>query len=74
MVEHKERGLFLVLDGADTVNGLLRQSSGSVILNLLAGRLLPEAHIIISSWLGVCPTLQEHNAILYEVQGFITVP
>ena len=70
MVESKGRGLLFVLDGADEVKDLLQQSSGSTVQSLLQGRVLPEAHIIISSRPGACPSLQDHTATFYEVQGF----
>ena len=70
MVESKGRGLLFVLDGADEVKDLLQQSSGSTVQSLLMGPVLPEAHIIISSRPGACPSLQDHTATFYEVQGF----
>ena len=70
MVESKGRGLLFVLDGADEVKGLLQQSSRSTVQSLLMGPVLPEAHIIISSRPGACPSLQGHTATFYEVQGF----
>ena len=70
MVESKGRGLLFVLDGADEVKDLLQQSSGSTVQNLLTGLVLPEAHIIISSRPGACPSLQDRTATFYEVQGF----
>ena len=66
----KGKGLLLVFDGADEVNDLLKPSSASVAPSLLQGRVLPEAHIIISSRPGACPSLQDHTATFYEVQGF----
>ena len=70
MVESSGKGLLLVLDGADEVKALLEPSSGSIIQRILQGRTLPEAHIIISSRPGACPSLQDHSASFYEVQGF----
>ena len=61
-----------MLDGADEVKDLLEPSSGSIVQSLLERRDLPEAHIIISSRPGACPSLQDHKfkAVFYEVQGF----
>ena len=70
MVESSGKGLLLVFDGADEVKDLLKPSSGSVVQNILEGRILHEAHIIISSRPGACPSLQDHSATFYEVQGF----
>ena len=70
MVESSGKGLLLVFDGADEVKDLLKPSSGSVVQSILEGRILHEAHIIISSRPGACPSLQDHSATFYEVQGF----
>ena len=70
MVESSGKGLLLVFDGADEVKDLLKPSSGSFIQSILEGRILHEAHIIISSRPGACPSLQDHSATFYEVQGF----
>ena len=70
MVESSGKGLLLVFDGADEVKDLLKPSSGSAVQSILEGRILHEAHIIISSRPGACPSLQDHSASFYEVQGF----
>ena len=70
MVESSGNGLLLVFDGADEVKDLLKPSSRSVVQSILEGRILHEAHIIISSRPGACPSLQDHSASFYEVQGF----
>ena len=70
MVESSGKGLLLVFDGADEVKDLLKPSSESVVQSILEGRILHEAHIIISSRPGACPSLQDHSAAFYEVQGF----
>ena len=70
MVESNGRGMLLVFDGADEVKDLLKPSSGSTVESILEGRILHEAHIIISSRPGACPSLQDHSASFYEVQGF----
>ena len=64
------KNLLMVFDGADEVRGLLEPPSGSIIQRILQGRTLPDAHIIISSRPGACPSLQDHSASFYEVQGF----
>ena len=66
----ENKNLLMVFDGADEVKGLLEPSSGSIVQRILQGRILPEAHIIISSRPGACPSLQDHSATFYEVQGF----
>ena len=70
MVESKGRGLLLVFDGADEMKDLLQPSSGSIVQSILEGRILNEAHVIISSRPDACPSLQDHSACFYEVQGF----
>ena len=70
IVENSGKGLLLVFDGADEVKDLLKPSSGSVVQSFLEGRILHKAHIIISSRPGACPSLQDHSAAFYEVQGF----
>ena len=65
----KGKGLLLVFDGADEVKDLLKPTSKSLVQRILQGRVLPEAHII-SSRPGACPSLQDHTATFYEVQGF----
>ena len=64
------KGLLLVLDGADEVKDLLKPSSGSIVHRILEGRTLPDAHVIITSRPGACPSLQDHSACFFEVQGF----
>ena len=66
----ENKNLLMVFDGADEVKGLLKPSSGSIVQCILQGRTLPDAHIIISSRPGACPSLQDHSATFYEVQGF----
>ena len=66
----KGKGLLLVFDGADEVKDLLKSTSKSLVQRFLQGCVLPEAHIIISSRPGACPSIQDHTATFYEVQGF----
>ena len=70
MVEGSGKGLLLFFGGADEVKDLLKTLSGSIIQSILEGRILHEAHIIISSHPGACPSLQDHSASFYDVQGF----
>ena len=65
LVESKGRGFLLVFDGADEVKDL-----PPILQHLLHRKSLPDAHIIISSRPGACPSLQDHSATFYEVQGF----
>ena len=65
LVESKGRGFLLVFDGADEVKDL-----PPILQHLLHRKSLSDAHIIISSRPGACPSLQDHSASFYEVQGF----
>ena len=65
MVANKGTHLLLVFDGADEVKDL-----PPILQDLLQRSHLPEAHVIISSRPGACPSLQEYSASFYEVQGF----
>ena len=65
LVETKGRGFLLVFDGADEVKDL-----PPILQHLLHRKSLLDAHIIISSRPGACPSLQDHSATFYEVQGF----
>ena len=65
LVEGKGRGFLLVFDGADEVKDL-----PPILQHLIHRKCLPDAHIIISSRPGACPSLQDHSASFYEVQGF----
>ena len=57
--------MLMVFDGADEVKDL-----PSILQHLLQRKCLPDAHIIISSRPGACPSLQDYSASFYEVQGF----
>ena len=65
MVDSKGTGLLLVLDGADEVKELPH-----IVHLLLQRHHLPEAHIVISSRPGACPSLQDYSGTFHEVQGF----
>ena len=65
MVHSKGKGLLLVFDGADEVKDV-----PPIIHLILQRRLLLEAHIVISSRPGACPSLQDYSGTFYEVQGF----
>ena len=62
--------VLIILDGADEVRGLMDSAEGSLLSCLLEGRLLPQAHFIVSTRPGVCPVLQEHSSLFFEILGF----
>ena len=70
IVESNGRGLLLIFDGADEVKDLLEPSSESILQRIIKDRILREAHIVISSRPGACPSLQNYSTCFYEVQGF----
>ena len=60
----------VIFDGADEVRGLMDSPEGSLLLRLLEGHLLPQAHFIVSTRPGGCPLLQQLNSLFYEILGF----
>ena len=62
--------VLIILDGADEVRGLMDSPEGSLLSGLMEGRLLPQAHFIVSTRPGGCPLLQEHSSLFYEMLGF----
>ena len=62
--------VLIILDGADEVRGLMDSGEGSLLSSLLEGRLLPQAHFIVSTRPGACPLLQEHSSLFFEILGF----
>ena len=62
--------VLIILDGADEVRGLMDSPEGSLLSGLMEGRLLPQAHFIVSTRPGGCPLLQEHSCLFYEMLGF----
>ena len=62
--------VLIILDGADEVHGLMDSPDGSLLLSFMEGRLLPQAHFIVSTRPGGCPLLQEHSSLFFEILGF----
>ena len=62
--------VLIILDGADEVHSLMDSAEVSFLSCLLEGRLLPQAHFIVSTRPGACPLLQEHSSLFYEILGF----
>ena len=52
------------------MRGLIASPEGSLLGALLEGRLLPQAHFIVSTCPGGWPLLQEHRTVFYEILGF----
>ena len=70
LLESEGENVIIILDGADEVRGLMDSPHGSLLGALLEGRLLPQAHFIVSTRPGGCPLLQEHSSLFYEILGF----
>ena len=62
--------VLIIFDGADEVRGLMDSLEGSLLGALLEGRVLPQAHFIMSTRPGGCPLLQQHSTLFYEILGF----
>ena len=70
LLESEGENVLLIFDGADEACGLIASPEGSLLGALLEGRLLPQAHFIVSTRPGGCPLLQEHKTVFYEILGF----
>ena len=70
LLESEGENVLVILDGADEARGLIASPEGSLLGALLGGRLLPQAHFIVSTRPGGCPLLQEHKTVFYEILGF----
>ena len=70
LLESEGKNVLIIFDGADEVRGLMDSPDGSLLGALLEGRLLPQAHFIVSTRPGGCPLLQEHSTLFYEILGF----
>ena len=70
LLQCQGKDVLIIFDGADEVRGLMDSPDGSLLGALLEGRLLPQAHFIVSTRPGGCPLLQEHSSLFYEMLGF----
>ena len=70
LLESEGENVLLIFDGVDEARGLIASPEGSLLGALLEGRLLPQAHFIVSIRPGGCPLLQEHRTVFYEILGF----
>ena len=70
LLQQQGKGVLIIFDGADEVRGLMDSPDGSLLEALLEGRLLPQAHFVVSTRPGGCPLLQEHSTLFYEILGF----
>ena len=70
LLESEGENVLIIFDGADEVRGLMDSHDGSLLGALLEGRVLPQAHFIVSTRPGGCPLLQQHSTLFYEILGF----
>ena len=70
LLESEGENVLIIFDGADEVRGLMDSPDGSLLGALLEGRVLPQAHFIVSTRPGGCPLLQQHSTLFYEILGF----
>ena len=62
--------ILFIFDGADEVRELLSTRNGSIFQEIIQGRSLPQADVIVTSRPGSLPFLQEHSTVFYEIHGF----
>ena len=70
LLKSEGENVLIIFDGADEVRGLMDSHDGSLLGALLEGRVLPQAHFIVSTRPGGCPLLQQHTTLFYEILGF----
>ena len=70
LLECEGANVLIIFDGADEVRSLMDSLEGSLLGALLEGRVLPQAHFIVSTRPGGCPLLQQHSTLFYEILGF----
>ena len=70
LLESEGKNVLVIFDGADEMRGLMDSLDGSLLGALLEGRVLPQAHFIVSTRPGGWPLLQQHNTLFYEILGF----
>ena len=70
LLESEGENVLIIFDGADEVRGLMDSRDGSLLGALLEGRVLPQAHFIVSTRPGGCPLLQQHSTLFYKILGF----
>ena len=70
LLESEGENVLIIFDGADEMRALMDRHDGSLLGALLEGRVLPQAHFIVSTRPGGCPLLQQHTTLFYEILGF----
>ena len=70
LLKSEGENVLIIFDGVDEVRGLMDSHDGSLLGALWEGRVLPQAHFVVSTRPGGCPLLQQHSTLFYEILGF----
>ena len=70
LMDTSGKDVLFVFDGADEVRELLSPRNSSIFQEIIQGRSLPQANVIVTSRPGSLPFLQEHSTVFYEIHGF----
>ena len=70
LIDTSGKDVLFVFDGADEVRELLSTQNGGIFKEIIRGRSLPQANVIVTSRPGSLPFLQEHSTVFYEIHGF----
>ena len=70
LIDTSGKDVLFVFDGADEVRELLSTRDGRIFQEIIQGRSLPQADVIVTSRPGSLPFLQEHSTVFYEIHGF----
>ena len=70
LMDTSGKDVLFIFDGADEVRELLLTQNSSIFQEIIQGRSLPQADVIVTSRPGSLPFLQEHSTVFYEIHGF----
>ena len=70
LINTSGKDVLFIFDGADEVRELLSAHDGGIFQEIIQGRSLPQADVIVTSRPGSLPFLQEHSTVFYEIHGF----
>ena len=70
LMDTSGKDVLFIFDGADEVRELLSTQNSSIFQEIIQGRSLPQADVIVTSRPGSLPFLQEHSTVFYEIHGF----
>ena len=70
LMDTSGKDVLFIFDGADEVRELLSTRNSSIFQEIIQGRSLPQANVIVTSRPGSLPFLQKHSTVFYEIHGF----